>query len=120
MPPRTLASLAHALSIAPDLEGALVALGESLAEIDRGAHLALLRYDGRREMLSDRLTPAGGSVNRTVVETTFDHLPGPVRNAVAVGGQFVDMGEQSAEFARLFGLTPLADGGLLALRGIRF
>ncbi|HKG94127.1 MAG TPA: GAF domain-containing protein [Gemmatimonadaceae bacterium] len=120
MPPRTLASLAHALSIAPDLEGALVALGESLAEIDRGAHLALLRYDGRREMLSDRLTPAGGSVRRTVVETTFDHLPGPIRAAVTAGGQFVDLGDQSAEFARLFGLAIMTEGGLLALRGIRF
>ena len=120
MPPRTLASLAHALSIAPDLDGALVALGEALAEIDRGAHLALLRYDGRREMLSDRLTPTGGSVTRTAVETTFDHLPSPVRASVAGGGQFVDLAEQSAEFARLFGLAPLAEGGLLALRGIRF
>ena len=120
MPPRTLASLAHALSVAPDLDGALVALGEALSEIDRGAHLALLRDDGRREMLSDRLTPTGGGVTRTAVETTFDHLPSPVRAAVAAGGQFVDLAEQSAEFARLFGMTPMADGGLLALRGIRF
>jgi hypothetical protein len=36
------------------------------------------------------------------------------------GAQFVDLGEQSLEYARLFGLPPIADGGLLALRGIRF
>ena len=118
MPPRTLASLAHALSVAPDLDAALVALGEGLAEIDRAAHVALLRFDGRREMLRERLTPSGGAVDRTAVETTFDHLPGPVRMAVTGGGQFVDLGDRSEEYARLFGLRPIADGGLLSLRGI--
>ena len=120
MAPRTLASLAHALSVAPDLEAALVALAEGLAEIDRSAHLALLRYDGRREMLADRLTPHGGKVVRTTVETTFDHLPPVVRMAVAGGGQFVDLGDQSHEYARLLGLPAITDGGLLTLRGVRF
>jgi hypothetical protein len=119
MPPRTLGSLAHALATAPDLDAGLVALGEGLAEVDRSASLALLRYDGRREMLVDRLTPAGGRVNCTPVETTFDHLPGPIRQAVSNGGQFVDLAEQSTEYARLFGLSPVADGQL-ALRGVLF
>lgn len=119
MPPRTLASLAHALSVAPDLDAALVALGEGLAELDRAAHLALLRYDGRREMLRDRLTPTGGTVEQGLVETTFDHLPPKVRMAVAAGGQFVDLGDQSEEFGRLFGLRTQAEGGSLALRGLR-
>jgi aspartyl-tRNA(Asn)/glutamyl-tRNA(Gln) amidotransferase subunit A len=34
MPPRTLASLAHALSASADLDSALVALAEALAEVD--------------------------------------------------------------------------------------
>jgi GAF domain-containing protein len=119
MPPRTLGSLAHSLATAPDLDAALVALGEGLAEVDRSAYLALLRYDGRREMLVDRLTPAGGRVTRSPVETTFDHLPTPIRQAVALGGQFVDLAEQSPEYARLFGLASMADGQL-ALRGLRF
>ncbi len=119
MPPRTLGSLAHALAAAPDLDAGLVALGEGLAEVDRSACMALLRYDGRREMLVDRLTPAGGRVTRTPVETTFDHLPGPIRQAVSNGGQFVDLAEQSDEYARLFGLAPMPDGQL-ALRGVLF
>lgn len=119
MPPRTLASLAHALSVAPDLEAALVALGEALAEVDRTSTVALLRYDGRRAMLSDRLTPAGGAVERSAIETTFDHLPPPVRLAVASGGQFVDLADQSEEYARLFRLRPQAEGGWLSLRGVR-
>jgi GAF domain len=119
MPPRTLGSLAHSLAAAPNLDAALVALGEGLAEVDRSAYMALLRYDGRREMLVDRLTPAGGSVTRTPVETTFDHLPAPIRQAVSHGGQFVDLADQSAEYARLFGLAPMPDGQL-ALRGLRF
>ncbi|MGH7663836.1 MAG: GAF domain-containing protein [Gemmatimonadaceae bacterium] len=116
---RTLASLAHALAVAPDLDAILVALGEALAEIDRTAAIALMRYDGRREMLRERLTPAGGRVERSHVETTIDHLPGPARLAVAAGGQFVDLAERSEEFARLFGLRLQSDGGLLALRGLR-
>jgi len=120
MAPRTLASLAHALSVAPDLNAALVALGEGLAEIDRAAHLALFRYDGRREMLAERLTPSGGHVQRTPVETTFDHLPVTVQAPVSAGLQFVDVGDQSQQYARLLGLPMLADAGLLSLRGIRF
>ena len=119
MPPRTLASLAHALCVAPDLDAALVALGEALAEVDRTAHLALLRYDGRREILRDRLTPADGRVRRTDVETTFDHLPARVRQAVMAGGDFADLGDESDEFARLLGLRPIVEGGSLALRGLR-
>jgi hypothetical protein len=115
---RALPSLAHALALAPDLNAGLVALGEALMDSDRSAIIALLRYDGRREMLRERLTPAGGHVETGSVDTTFDHLPPHVRTLIAGGGQFVDLGERSAEYARLFGLTPFADGGLLSLRGL--
>jgi hypothetical protein len=118
MSARSLPSLAHALGVAPDLDAALVALGEALAESDRTAQLGLLRYDGRRAMLRERLTPTGGRVVRTPVDTTFDHLPSTVRTLVANGGQFVDLGDRSSDFARLFGLVPAADGGVLALRGL--
>jgi hypothetical protein len=119
MAPRSLASLAHALGATSDLDGALVALSECVIEMDRGASLALLRYDGRQEMLRERLTPIMGRIERTQVETTFDHLPAPVRMKVAAGGQFVDMAERSSEYARLFGFTHALDGGVLALRGLR-
>jgi GAF domain-containing protein len=116
---RSLPSLAHALCVAPELDTALVALGEALAESDRTAQLGLLRYDLRREMLRERLTPTGGRVTRTPVDTTFDHLPGTVRTLVSSGGQFVDLGERSQEYARLFGLPPFVDGGILSLRGLK-
>ncbi|HEX6316434.1 MAG TPA: GAF domain-containing protein [Gemmatimonadaceae bacterium] len=115
---RALPSFAHALAVAPDLNGALIALGEALAESDRSALLALFRYDGRKEMLRERLTPSGGHVESDTVDTTFDHLPPNVRTLVSGGGQFVDLGERSVEYARLLGLTPFADGGLLSLRGL--
>ncbi len=120
MAPRTLASLAHALGAASDLDGALVALAEAMAEFDRSAHLALLRYDPRREILRDALTPHDGRVTPVRVETTFDHLPGPLRVQVAAGGQFVDFGDQSAQFARLLSLPAVGEGGALSLRGVRF
>ena len=118
MSSRNLPSLAHALSVAPDYDAALVALGEGLADVDRTAHLGLLRYDARREMLRDRLTPNGGRVTKTPVETTFDHLPATIRMQVAAGGQFVDLGDHSAEYAPLFGFPALPDGGILSLRGV--
>jgi len=115
---RSLPSLAHALSVAPNVDAALVALGDALADSDRTAVLGLLRYDGRREILRERLTPVGGRVERATVDTTFDHLPPAVRTLVVSGGQFVDLGDRSAEYARLFGLSPFSDGGILSLRGL--
>lgn len=119
MPPRTLASLAHALGASPDLDGTLVALGDCLAELDRGASVALLKYDARKDMLRERLMPTGAVVVRSQLETTFDHLPEPVRVKVAAGGQFIELTDKSADYARLFGFVSSMDGGLLSLRGLR-
>jgi hypothetical protein len=122
MPPRTLATLAHALSVAPDLDEALLALADALTEVDRFAKIALVRFDARRSMLVDRLMPSGGG-DRVIcekLETTFDHLPTRERIAVAAGGTFVDFGDQSDEFAALFSFTRFTDVGWLSLRGLRF
>ena len=119
MPPRSLASLAHALGASSDLDGALIALADCLAELDRGAGLALLKYDARRAMLRERLAPANGQVAHSSIETTFDHLPEPVRGKVAAGGQFIELSDKSADYARLFGFVTSLDGGLLSLRGLK-
>jgi len=120
MPPRTLATLAHALSVAPDVQSALLALSDALSEVDRFAQVALVRFDARRSMLVDRLVPAGDTVTQDRLETTFDHLPTRERIAVTAGGAFVDFGDQSDEFAVLFGFTKFNDVGWLSLRGLRF
>lgn len=119
MPPRSLSSLAHALGASSDLDGALIALGECLTELDRGAGLALLKYDARKEMLRERLAPNNGTVTHSSMETTFDHLPEPARGKVSAGGQFVELSDKSADYARLFGFPSSLDGGLLSLRGLR-
>lgn len=120
MPPRTLATLAHALSVAPEVQSALLALSDALSEVDRFAQIALVRFDARRSMLVDRLVPAGDTVTSDRLETTFDHLPTRERIAIAAGGTFVDFGDQSDEFAVLFGFTKFSDVGWLSLRGLRF
>jgi hypothetical protein len=120
MPPRTLATLAHALSVAPDLDAALLALGDALSEVDRFAKIALVRFDARRSMLVDRLMPSGDTVTVDRLDTTFDHLPTRERIAVAAGGTFVDFGDQSDEFAALFAFQRFTDVGWLSLRGLRF
>ncbi len=119
MPPRSLASLAHALGAIADLDGALVALGECLAELDRGASIALVQYDARKDMLRERLAPVGAQIVRSTLETTYDHLPDTIRSRVSPGGQFVDVTDKSADYARLFGFGSGVDGGVLSLRGVR-
>jgi hypothetical protein len=120
MPPRTLATLAHALSVAPDVQSALLGLSDALSEVDPFAQIALVRFDARRSMLVDRLVPAGDTVTQDRLETTFDHLPTRERIAVTAGGAFVDFGDQSDEFAVLLGFTKFSDVGWLSLRGMRF
>jgi putative methionine-R-sulfoxide reductase with GAF domain len=120
MPPRTLASLAHALTVSASPDAALQALGESLAEVDRFAQLALVRFDERRGMLGERLLASGATTSSAKLETTFDHLPTRERAAIAVGGQLVDFGETSDEFARLFELPTFGEAGWLSVRGLRY
>src|SRR6185369_6140229 len=54
------------------------------------------------------------------LDTTLDHLPGRERGAITAGGQFVDFGSASDENAALFALARPDDGGVLAIRGLRF
>ena len=120
MPPRTLATLAHALTVAPSLDQALLALADSLVEVDRFAQLALVRYDAKRSLLRDRLVVADAAVIASALDTTFDHIPTRERAAIGAGGMFVDFAESSDEFARLFAMNPLPEPGWLSVRGIRF
>jgi putative methionine-R-sulfoxide reductase with GAF domain len=119
MPPRTLASLAQSLSVATDVEGALRALAESLADLDRSAQLAWVRFDARRSLMRERVL-AGPKSGRVTLDTTLDHLPQKERGEITTGGQFVDFGETSDEYARLFQLEKPEDGGILSVRGLRF
>ncbi|AHG90905.1 GAF domain protein [Gemmatirosa kalamazoonensis] len=118
MPPRTLASLAHALGAAPDVGAALVALSEALAELDRGASVALLTYDERRGLLAERLLPLGGHTDRAPLDASMEHLPTQLRLGIMSGGRFVDLADRSSEVSRLFTLTLPAEG-TLSLRGVR-
>lgn len=120
MPPRTLSSLAHALTVSADSDAALAALGEALTEVDRVARLALVQFDERREMLGERLLLSPAAIERVALGTTFDHLPTRERTAISAGGQFVDFGESGDEFARLFQLPSFGEAGWLSVRGLRF
>jgi hypothetical protein len=120
MPPRTLATLAHSLTVSASQDAALHALGEALAEVDRFAQLALIQYDERRGMLVERIVVTGSTAGKTKLETTFDHLPTRERTAITAGGQFVEFGDSSDEFARLFQLPPFGEPGWLSVRGLRY
>ncbi|HYV98105.1 MAG TPA: GAF domain-containing protein [Gemmatimonadaceae bacterium] len=119
MPPRTLDSFAFALNAAHDLAAAVVALGEGLAEIERLATVALVRHDARTGLLREILSPIGARVERTQIEVAFAHMPKTLAARIAAAGDFVDAGDQSAEYAALLGVKPLAEGGQLAIKGVQ-
>lgn len=119
MPPQTLASLAHALGAATDLDAALVALAGALAESDRDAEVAFLRLDPRTALLVERLRVADGAVQRAELEVSLEQIPATVLRVVGAGGLFADLAGAAPEFARMLQLSDLGDDATLALLGIR-
>ena len=74
--------LTIAISIDPISKRTIKIKTECLAELDRGATLALVHYDARRDMLRERLTPVGAiSTQRASLLRT--------RSAVDSGGRRV-------------------------------
>jgi hypothetical protein len=119
MPPRTLASFAHALTLAASQDTALAALADALVEIDRTATLAFVTFDLRHDMLRERrIVTEGPATTPVLLDTTFEHLPTKQRAAIAAGGQLVDMGDSAEEVARLLAIPPLGEPGWLSVRGI--
>lgn len=119
MPPRTLAALAHALSAATDLDAALVALAEGIADTDRDAVIALLRIDARSGLVRERALPSGGRVHREPLETNLEQLPKRILQTLNAGGILADFAEESPEFARLFALPVPDKAGFLSMLGLR-
>jgi putative methionine-R-sulfoxide reductase with GAF domain len=118
MPPHTLASLAHALSAANDLDTAFVALAEGLAETDRESVVALLRVDAKSGLLRERLLATEERIDRLPLETALAQFPKAFQQKIAAGGTFVDFGDESPEFGRMLGMPTSPEGGLLAIRGV--
>jgi hypothetical protein len=119
MPPNTLASLAHALSAATDLDAAFVALAEGLAETDRASHVALFRLEAKRAMLRERALVVDGVIERVALEASLEQFPKAVGRAIAEGGKFADLAEESPGFSRMLALPRVSDGGWLSVIGLR-
>ncbi len=116
---RTLPSLAQALGAATDLDAALVALAGALAESDREASLAFLRFDPRQGLLRERMVVRDGKVERTPLETSLEQLPRNTLRAVQDGGIFSDVVDEPAAYARLLRLPEVEEGATLGLRGVK-
>ena len=122
MPPRTLATLAHALSVAPDLDAALLALADALAEVDRFAQIALVRYDARREMLRRPARRRTATPSRArALETTFDHLPDARARSRSRRAAASSTSASTRTSSRRCSRSPApTTSGWLSLRGLRF
>jgi putative methionine-R-sulfoxide reductase with GAF domain len=119
MTPRSLESLAHALSAAPTLDAALVALSECVADLDRGAAVAFFRVDARSGLIVERHETTSGGASTAKLELAVEQFPKPVVHAVTAGGTFVDVGDEAPTFGRMLGVKIDSPGGRIALRGIR-
>lgn len=119
MPPHTLASLAHALSAATDLDAAFVALSEGLAEADRGSYVALFRLDAKRAMLRERALVVDGAIQRVALEASLEQFPKNVGRIIAEGSLCADLAEESPGFARMLAMPRESDGGWLSVIGLR-
>ena len=118
MAPRTLATLATVLSNARDADAALTLLQHEAADIDRAAQLALFVCDSRRQLITERLNPAGDTVTRIPLNVSIDHLPAPIRRGLNSGASVVDFGAESEDYMKLLGVNPTQQGGVLSVRGL--
>jgi hypothetical protein len=118
MAPRTLATLATVLSTARDADAALTMLQHEAGDIDRAAQLALFVCDSRRQLITERLNPAGETVTRIPLNVSIDHLPAPIRRALNSGASVADFGAESEDYMKLLGVNPMQQGGVLSVRGL--
>ena len=119
MTPRTLDSLAHALGAATTLDDALVALSESVADLDRDATVAYFRVEPRRGMIVERREPTAGGVSTVATDMAIEQFSRSVVQAVSAGGTFADIGDEAPAFASMLGLSLATAGTRLSLRGVR-
>jgi len=113
---RSLPALAADLAKASDAHGLLAVLNAEVAS-DKKLAFSLLSFDGRRNLL------LGHSVEKSIdvqgrAQIALDHLPTPVRQALLTGDRFADVGDQSAQYAKLLGVITPADDCRLYLRGL--
>lgn len=117
---RTLPALAYALGAASHADDALVRLTEALAESDRDTALAFLRVDPRSGLIRERAVAMDGRVEREAMETSVEQLPSSTLRLVNEGGNFAEVSDDQAAYARLLKLPEPEAGGLLILRGVRY
>lgn len=118
MAPRTLAALSTVLSSVGNVAEALSALAQDTSELDRNGHVALFIYDGKRELLSERLVPAHEGMRTAQIEVALDHLPTAIRRSLTAGRQFADLGTESGDYQKLLGVGANPEAGVLLLRGL--
>jgi hypothetical protein len=106
------------LSNARDADAALTLLQHEAVDIDRAAQLALFVCDSRRQLITERLNPAGDTVTRLPLNVSIDHLPAPIRRALNSGSAIADFGVESEDYMKLLGVNPIQQGGVLSVRGL--
>ena len=118
MAPRTLAHLSTVLAGTGNVPEALNALAQDVVENDKNGHVALLTFDAKREVLSERMIPAQEGMRTAQIEIALDHLPTAVRRTLSAGKQFADLATESGDYQKLLGVGNNPEAGVLLLRGL--
>jgi hypothetical protein len=122
---KSLPALAADLTLAPSASAALQAVHDELSGADRHTGFVLLTVDPRRNALVNRRLIADERGADPTIPAhallALDHLPPVVQYAVLAGQRFVDVGDQSSQYARLLGVEAGGVGTFrLLLKGIVF
>lgn len=118
MASRTLAGLSTVLAATANVSEALLALSRDISNLDRNASVVLFTHDARRDVLCERMMPAGDTTKTIKIEISIDHLPTAVRRTIATGRQFADLGGESGDYQKLLGVGASPEAGVLLLRGL--
>jgi hypothetical protein len=114
---RSLEELAADFAAAPDLDIALRVANDTL-EIEQRTSLVLLSYDGRRNVIYNRGAELPTGRVSGGVQVSMDHLPATVRNALLKGDRFVEVGDQSYQYAQLLKLPIWSEDSRLFFKGM--
>lgn len=114
---RSLEEMAADFASAPDMDIAL-RIANDVLEIEQRTSLVLLAFDGRRNVMFNR--GSGAPTGRVTggVQVAMDHLPPPVQNALLKGERFVEVGEQSHQYAQLLKLPVWSEESRLFFKGL--
>jgi hypothetical protein len=113
-----LPAFAIALNSASSLDELMGAAGREMGDVIRDVEVAIISFDERRQLLTERIAPVLDQTISTRLNVAIDQFPRAVRTRLLDGTGFVDLAQSSADYLKLLAWEPRTPGGKLHLRGL--